>query len=34
MARKFGQMLDCEMAVMNKTRPAHDQAAISQVIAM
>jgi ribose-phosphate pyrophosphokinase len=32
MARKFGQMLNCEMAVMNKTRPAHDQAAISQVI--
>jgi len=32
MARKFGQMLECEMAVMNKTRPAHDQAAISQVI--
>jgi ribose-phosphate pyrophosphokinase len=32
MARKFGQMLACEMAVMNKTRPAHDQAAITQVI--
>jgi len=32
MARKFGQMLECDMAVMNKTRPAHDQAAISQVI--
>jgi ribose-phosphate pyrophosphokinase len=32
MARKFGQMLECEMAVMNKTRPAHDQAAITQVI--
>jgi ribose-phosphate pyrophosphokinase len=32
MARKFGQMLECEMAVMNKTRPAHDQAEISQVI--
>jgi len=32
MARKFGQALECEMAVMNKTRPAHDQAAISQVI--
>ncbi len=32
MARKFGQMLACEMAVMNKTRPAHDQAAVTQVI--
>jgi ribose-phosphate pyrophosphokinase len=32
MARKFGQMLECDMAVMNKTRPAHDEAAISQVI--
>jgi len=32
MARKFGQMLESELAIMNKTRPAHDQAAITQVI--
>jgi ribose-phosphate pyrophosphokinase len=32
MARKFAQMLDADLAIMNKTRPAHDQAAITEVI--
>jgi ribose-phosphate pyrophosphokinase len=37
MARKFGQMLssdegETDLAIMNKTRPAHDQASITQVI--
>ena len=32
MARKFGQMLESDLAIMNKTRPAHDEAAITQVI--
>jgi ribose-phosphate pyrophosphokinase len=37
MARKFAQMLsgaegETDLAIMNKTRPAHDQASITQVI--
>ena len=37
MARKFGQMLsgaegETDLAIMNKSRPAHDQASITQVI--
>jgi ribose-phosphate pyrophosphokinase len=32
MARRFGQMLDGDLAILNKTRPAHDQAAVTEVI--
>ncbi|MGI8421905.1 MAG: ribose-phosphate diphosphokinase [Gaiellaceae bacterium] len=32
MARKFGQMLDADLAIMNKTRPAHDVAIVNEVI--
>ena len=32
LARRFGQMLDADLAIMNKTRPAHDQASITEVI--
>ena len=32
MATKFAQMLDCDVAIMHKVRPAHDIAAVSQVI--
>jgi ribose-phosphate pyrophosphokinase len=32
MAGKFGQMLDADLAIMNKTRPAHDVAAVTEVI--
>ena len=32
MAAKFGQMLDADWAVLNKERPAHDEAVVSDVI--
>ena len=32
MAAKFGQMLDADWAVLNKERPAHDTAVVSDVI--
>jgi ribose-phosphate pyrophosphokinase len=32
MATKFAQMLDSDVAIMHKVRPAHDVAAVSQVI--
>ena len=32
MARRFGQMLDGDLAIMNKTRPEHDHAAVTEVI--
>jgi ribose-phosphate pyrophosphokinase len=32
MAAKFGQMLDADWAVLNKERPAHDEAFVSDVI--
>jgi ribose-phosphate pyrophosphokinase len=32
MARRFGQMLDGDLAIMNKTRPEHDQAQVTEVI--
>jgi ribose-phosphate pyrophosphokinase len=32
MARRFGQMLDGYLAILNKTRPEHDQAAVTEVI--
>ncbi len=32
LARRFGQMLDADLAIMNKTRPAHDLASITEVI--
>ena len=32
LARRFGQMLQADLAIMNKTRPGHDQAAITEVI--
>jgi ribose-phosphate pyrophosphokinase len=32
LARRFGQMLDADLAIMNKTRPAHDEASITEVI--
>jgi ribose-phosphate pyrophosphokinase len=32
MARRFGQMLEGDLAILNKTRPGHDQAAITEVI--
>ncbi|HEV2902887.1 MAG TPA: ribose-phosphate pyrophosphokinase [Gaiellaceae bacterium] len=32
LARRFGQMLEGDLAIMNKTRPAHDQASITEVI--
>lgn len=32
MATKFAQMLDSDFAIMHKVRPAHDVAAVSQVI--
>jgi ribose-phosphate pyrophosphokinase len=32
MARRFGQMLDADLAVMNKTRPEHDKAEVTEVI--
>src|ERR687898_1417246 len=31
MAGKFRQMLDADLAIMNKTRPAHDVAAVTEV---
>src|SRR3989440_2542106 len=32
MARRFGQMLEGDLAIMNKTRPEHDRAAVTEVI--
>jgi ribose-phosphate pyrophosphokinase len=32
MARKFGEMLEADLAIMNKTRPARDAAAVTEVI--
>jgi ribose-phosphate pyrophosphokinase len=32
MARRFGQMLEGELAILNKTRPEHDKAAVTEVI--
>jgi ribose-phosphate pyrophosphokinase len=32
MARRFGQMLDGDLAIMNKTRPEHDRAQVTEVI--
>ncbi|HEX5469351.1 MAG TPA: ribose-phosphate pyrophosphokinase [Gaiellaceae bacterium] len=32
MARKFGEMLESDLAIMNKTRPARDSAAVTEVI--
>ena len=32
MARRFGQMLEGDLAIMNKTRPGHDEAAVTEVI--
>jgi ribose-phosphate pyrophosphokinase len=32
MARRFGQMLDADLAIMNKVRPEHDTAAVTEVI--
>ncbi len=31
-ARRLGQMLEADLAIMNKTRPAHDVAQVSEVI--
>ena len=32
LARRFGQMLEADLAIMNKNRPEHDTAAITEVI--
>ena len=32
MARRFGQMLDADLAIMNKVRPEHDTAEVTEVI--
>ena len=32
MARRFGQMLDGDLAILNKTRPEHDRASVTEVI--
>src|SRR6266566_3628330 len=32
MARRFGQMLEGDLAILNKTRPEHDKAAVTEVI--
>jgi ribose-phosphate pyrophosphokinase len=32
MARRFGEMLDGDLAILNKTRPTHDVAAVTEVI--
>jgi len=32
MARRFGQMLDADLAIMNKVRPEHDTAEMTEVI--
>jgi ribose-phosphate pyrophosphokinase len=32
LAGKFGEMLDSDLAILNKTRPAHDVAAVTEVI--
>src|SRR6187549_3767558 len=32
MARRFGQMLEGDLAIMNKTRPEHDKAQVTEVI--
>jgi ribose-phosphate pyrophosphokinase len=31
-ARRFGQMLETDLAILNKTRPEHDHAAVTEVI--
>jgi ribose-phosphate pyrophosphokinase len=31
-ARRFGQMLETDLAILNKTRPEHDRAAVTEVI--
>jgi ribose-phosphate pyrophosphokinase len=31
-ARRFGQMLEADLAIMNKTRPEHDMAEVTEVI--
>jgi ribose-phosphate pyrophosphokinase len=32
MARRFGEMLDGALAFLNKTRPTHDEASVTEVI--
>jgi ribose-phosphate pyrophosphokinase len=32
MARRFGEMLEGDLAILNKTRPTHDVAAVTEVI--
>jgi ribose-phosphate pyrophosphokinase len=32
MARRFGQMLEADLAIMNKVRPEHDTAEVTEVI--
>jgi ribose-phosphate pyrophosphokinase len=32
MARRFGEMLEGDLAILNKTRPAHDSARVTEVI--
>jgi ribose-phosphate pyrophosphokinase len=32
MARRFGQMLEADLAILNKARPAHDTAEVTEVI--
>jgi ribose-phosphate pyrophosphokinase len=32
MARRFGQMLEGDLAILNKTRPGHDEASVTEVI--
>ena len=32
MARRFGQMLDADLAILNKVRPEHDTAEVTEVI--
>ena len=32
MARRFGQMLEGDLAILNKTRPSHDVASVTEVI--
>jgi len=32
MARRFGQMLEGDLAILNKTRPSHDEASVTEVI--
>ena len=32
MARRFGQMLEADLAILNKVRPEHDTAEVTEVI--